>query len=69
MTISHAYKTAKAIMRILENVDFAEYKTLQGRLANQKKVNKAYKQLDNFIAELEREIIKEEQRKEASKDA
>ena len=69
MTISHAYKTAKAITRILENVDFAEYKTLQGRLANQKKVNKAYKQLDNFIAELEREIIKEEQRKEASKDA
>lgn len=37
MTISHAYKTAKAIMRTLENVDFAEYKTLQGRLANQKK--------------------------------
>ena len=31
MTISHAYKTAKAIMRTLENVDFAEYKTLQGR--------------------------------------
>ena len=38
------------------------------RRLNQQKINKAYRQLDDLKAEIEREVIKNKQ-KEANKDA
>ena len=67
MTISHVYNKVTETMKVIENVNFIEYKSLKGRLENQKKVNKVYKMLDDFKAELEREIIRNKQ-KEAMKD-
>lgn len=45
-------------MQTIENINFIEFKSIKGRLENQKKVNQAYKMLDNFRDELIREHIK-----------
>lgn len=68
MTISYVYKKLTEVMQTIENINFIEYKSLTGRLENQRRVNRAYKMLDNLKAELEREHIKNKQ-KEANKDA
>ena len=69
MTIGHAYKKVSEVMAIIENLNFYEIETRSVRILNQQKLNKAYKVLDDFKAELEREIIKNKQKKEANKDA
>lgn len=69
MTIGHAYKKVSEIMAIIENLNFYEIETRSVRILNQQKLNKAYRMLDDFKAELEREIIRNKQKKEASKDA
>ena len=58
MTISHVYKKITEVMQTIENINFIEFKSIKGRLENQKKVNQAYKMLDNFRDELIREHIK-----------
>ena len=58
MTISHVYKKITEVMKTIENINFIEFKSIKGRLENQKKVNQAYKMLDNFRDELIREHIK-----------
>ena len=63
MTISHVYNKVTETMKVIENVNFIEYKSLKGRLENQKKVNKVYKMLDDFKAELERENIRKKQKR------
>ena len=67
MTISHVYNKVTETMKVIENVNFIEYKSLKGRLENQKKVNQAYRMLDELRAEKERERIRNKQ-KEAMKD-
>ena len=67
MTISHVYKKITEVMQTIENINFIEFKTIRGRLENQKKVNQAYRMLDELRAEMEREIIRNKQ-KEAMKD-
>ena len=69
MTIGHAYKKVSEIMAIIENLNFYEIETRSVRILNQQKLNKAYRLLDDFKAELEREVIKNKQKKEANKDA
>lgn len=69
MTIGHAYKKVSEVMAIIENLNFYEIETRSVRILNQQKLNKAYKVLDDFKAELEREVIKNKQKKEANKDA
>lgn len=54
-------------MQTIENINFIEFKTIRGRLENQKKVNQAYRMLDELRAEMERERIRNKQ-KEAMKD-
>ena len=67
MTISHVYKKVSEVMQTIENINFIEFKTIRGRLENQKKVNQAYRMLDELRAEMERERIRNKQ-KEAMKD-
>lgn len=69
MTIGHAYKKVSEVMALIENLNFYEIETRSVRILNQQKLNKAYKVLDDFKAELEREVIKNKQKKEANKDA
>lgn len=69
MTIGHAYKKVSEVMALIENLNFYEIETRSVRILNQQKLNKAYRLLDDFKAELEREVIKNKQKKEANKDA
>ena len=69
MTIGHAYKKVSEVMALIENLNFYEIETRSVRILNQQKLNKAYRLLDDLKAELEREIIRNKQKKEASKDA
>lgn len=69
MTIGYAYKKVSEVMALIENLNFYEIETRSVRILNQQKLNKAYKVLDDFKAELEREVIKNKQKKEANKDA
>ena len=69
MTIGHAYKKVSEVMALIENLNFYEIETRSVRILNQQKLNKAYRLLDDFKAELEREIIRNKQNKEASKEA
>ena len=63
MTISHVYKKITEVMQTLENINIYEMTSSAMRRYNQKKINDAYKQLDNLRAELEREHIKNKQKK------
>ena len=63
MKISYAYKKINEIMKIIEDLNFIDFKSIKGRLENQKRVNKAYKMLDEFKAEMERESIKSNQKR------
>ena len=65
MTISHVYKKVTEVMQTLENINIYEMSSSAMRRYNQKKINDAYKMLDNLRAELEREHIKNKQKKEA----
>ena len=65
MTISHVYKRITEAMETIQSVNVYEMSSSAMRRLNQKKINQAYKQLDNLRAELEREHIKNKQKKEA----
>jgi hypothetical protein len=58
MTINHVYNIVVDTMNKLENIDFM---SLDKRKYNQKQVNEAYRNLDNFKDELIRENIKNKQ--------
>ena len=62
MTISHVYKKITEVMQTLENINIYEMSSSAMRRYNQKKINDAYKMLDNLRAELEREHIKNKQK-------
>lgn len=69
MTLDYVYKKVTEFMAEIQSINLYEIGSSAIRRANQKKLNGAYRQMDDFRAEIEREIIKEKQRKEASKDA
>ena len=62
MTISHVYNKVTEIMETLQSINVYEMSSSAMRRYNQKKINDAYKQLDNLRAELEREHIKNKQK-------
>ena len=68
MTISHVYNKVTEIMKTIQNINLYEMSSSTMRRYNQKKINDAYKMLDNFRDELIRENIRNKQ-KEANKDA
>lgn len=61
MTISHVYNKVTEVMKTIENINLYEISSSTMRRYNQKKINDAYKQLDNLRAEMEREHIKNKQ--------
>ncbi len=63
MTISHVYKKVSEVMTVLENINIYEISSRTQRILNQQKINKVYIMLDDFKAEIEREIIKNKQKK------
>lgn len=67
MTISHAYKKITEVMQTIENINIYEMSSSTMRRLNQQKINKAYKQLDNLKAEIEREYIKNKQKRRNEK--
>ena len=67
MTIGHVYKKLTEIMQTIENVNIYEMSSSTMRRLNQQKINKAYKQLDNLKAEIERENIQNKQKRRNEK--
>lgn len=63
MTISHVYKKVTEVMQTIENINLYEMSSASVRRINQQKLNKAYRQLDDLRAEMERESIKNKQKK------
>lgn len=63
MTISYVYKKITEVMQTIENINLYEVTTLSRRMVNQRSINKAYKKLDELRAEIEREHIKNKQKK------
>ena len=68
MTISHVYKKITETMETIQSVNVYEMSSSAMRRCNQKKINDAYRQLDNLRAELEREHIKNKQRRRNTND-
>lgn len=68
MTISHVYKKVTEVMIVLENINLYEMSSAAVRRLNQKSVHKAYRQLDDLRAELEREHIKNKQKQGGTND-
>ena len=68
MTISHVYKKITEVMQTIENVNLYEMTSLTMRRLNQKSLNKAYKMLDELRAEIEREMIKNKQKRGGTKN-
>lgn len=63
MTISYVYKKITEVMQTIENINLYEVTTLSRRMVNQRSINKAYKKLDELRAEIEREHIKNKQKR------
>ena len=68
MTISHAYNKVTEIMKTIENINLYEVSSSTMRRLNQKAIHNAYKMLDNLRAEMEREHIKNKQRRRNTND-
>ncbi len=63
MTISHVYKKVTEVMQVIQNINLYEVGVGSTRSANQKAINKAYRMLDELRAEMERESIKNKQKR------
>lgn len=63
MTLNYVYKKVTEYMTDIQNINIYEISSSAARRANQKKLNDAYRRADNFRAEIEREMIREKQKK------
>lgn len=63
MTISHVYKKITEAMETIQSINVYEMSSSAMRRYNQKSLNTAYRQLDNLRAELEREHIRNKQKR------
>lgn len=63
MTLNYVHKKVTEVMETIENINLYEVNSSTVRRLNQQKIHKAYKQLDEFRAEIEREIIKNQQKR------
>ena len=68
MTISHVYKKVTEVMQVIQNINLYEVGVGSTRSANQKAINKAYRMLDELRAEMERESIKNKQKRRNTND-
>lgn len=63
MTLNYVYKKVTEFMTYIQSINLYEISSSAERRANQKKLNDAYKHADNFRAEIERERIKNKQKR------
>ena len=63
MTISHVYKKITEVMKTIENINLYEVSSSTMRRLNQKAIHNAYKMLDELRAEMERESIRNKQKR------
>ena len=68
MTISHVYKKVTEVMQVIQNINLYEVGVGSTRSANQKAINKAYRMLDELRAEMERDSIKNKQKRRNTND-
>lgn len=68
MTISHVYKKVTEVMQVIQNINLYEVGVGSTRSANQKAINKAYRMLDELRAEMERESIRNKQKRRNTND-
>lgn len=63
MTLNYVYKKVTKFMADIQSINLYEISSSAERRANQKKLNDAYKHADEFRAEIEREMIKNKQKR------
>ena len=63
MTLNYVHKKLTEIMQTIQNVNLYEMSSASVRRLNQRSINQAYKMLDELRAEIEREYIKNKQKK------
>ena len=63
MTLNYVHKKVTEFMTYIQSINLYEISSSAERRANQKKLNDAYRYADNFRAEIEREMIREKQKK------
>lgn len=68
MTLNYVYKKVTEFMTYIQSINLYEISSSAERRANQKKLNDAYKHADNFRAEIERERIKNKQKRGGTND-
>ena len=68
MTLNYVYKKVTEFMTYIQSINLYEISSSAARRANQKKLNDAYKHADNFRAEIERERIKNKQKRGGTND-
>lgn len=61
--MSHVYNKVTEVMKTIENINLYEVSSSVMRRLNQRNINKAYKMLDDLRAEMEREHIKNKQKR------
>lgn len=64
MTLNYVHKKVTQFMTDIQSINLYEISSSTERRANQKKLNDVYRHADDFRAEIEREIIKNKQRRE-----
>lgn len=63
MTLNYVYKKVTEFMTYIQSINLYEISSSAERRVNQKKLNDAYRHADEFRAEIEREHIKNQQKK------
>ena len=68
MTLNYVYKKVTEFMTYIQSINLYEISSSAARRDNQKKLNDAYRYADNFRAEIEREMIKNKQKRGGTKN-
>ena len=63
MTLNYVHKKVTEFMTYIQSINLYEISSSAARRDNQKKLNDAYRYADNFRAEIEREMIKNRQKR------
>ena len=63
MTLDRLHKKVTEYMAYIQSINLCEISSSVARRANQKKLNDAYRHADEFRAEIEREMIKNRQKR------
>ena len=68
MTLNYVYKKVTEFMTYIQSINLYEISSSAERRANQKKLNDAYRHADELRAEIERERIKNKQKRGGTND-